>query len=323
MGKAEKYGPELVEEPHGGISMRVGEYKSRSKPGDRFLRDPRFSDPKARIDDMDANGIDVMGVTISPLFYLYWAEPRIGIEFSKFQNDSLANFCRPYPDRLFHIPTLPLQDIDASIKEMDRAINDLGGRGINIGTDDLAGRTLDEQALWPLYEQVQKYDKPMFIHPHPQTMHDATAEDRYNLSWIAGYVHQETVAVSHLIFGGVLDEFPDLKICIPHGGGSVPYQWGRLEYAAKTMPDVKCKKPLREYLKNFYFDIIVHDLKAREFLVDFMGVDNLLVGSNYMGWDAVNSFEFAEQLNLSEEDKAKITGGTAIKLFKLDQTAAK
>jgi aminocarboxymuconate-semialdehyde decarboxylase len=137
------------------------------------------------------------------------------------------------------------------------------------------------------------------------------------MSWLAGYLHGETVAFATLLYGGVLDEFPNLKICLPHGGGAVPYQFGRFEWAAGVTPGVKSKKSLREYLSNFYFDVVIHDVQARQYLVEFMGADNLVVGSNFPGWDAVNGFEFVEELNLTDGDSEKIVSGNATRLFKL------
>jgi aminocarboxymuconate-semialdehyde decarboxylase len=192
----------------------------------------------------------------------------------------------------------------------------LGARAINIGTDNLAGRNLDDEQLFPLYAKLQELDLPLFLHPYPSPM-ETGGIDKYNLSWIAGYVHQETVAFCTLVFGGILDSFSRLKVCIPHGGGSVPYQVGRLEYALSKMPDVRAKRPLREYLKNFYFDVLIHDLKARRYLIDFMGADNLVMGDNYLGWDAVDGFALLDELNLPESEHRKICGGNAIELFKL------
>ena len=315
IGKAGKYGPERTIDAEGRVTFRVGPYESRSEPGKGLIPNPQGPNPVARLAGMDEKGIDVMGVTVSPLCYLYWAEPEIGIPFASVVNNSLAKFCSVNPDRLFFIPTVPLQDIDASLKEFDRAVA-MGGKGVSIGTDNIAGRGLDDETMLPLFERVAKSDLPIFLHPYPSGI-ESGAIDRYNLSWITGYVHQETVAFCHLTFGGVLDRFPDLKICIPHGGGMVPYQFGRLDYAMQRMPDVKATKPLREYLRNFYFDTVIHDLAARRYLLDFMGADNLLVGSNYLGWDAVDGFKMIDELSLSENDHRKIAGENAARLFKL------
>lgn len=315
LGKAGRYGPEVLVE-NGERFLRVGAYKSR--PSGMSAKAPSAATPKERLALMDEEHIDVMGVTISPLFYLYWAEE--GIAFSTVQNEALARFCDADRDRLFFIATLPLQDIDASLKELDHATADLGSRGINVGTDDLGGRDLDDPYFWPLYEAAEERGLPLFVHPYPlgiQTEDREPLADRYNMSWLLGYVYQETLAVAHLMYGGVLDRFPGLKVCVPHGGGMIPYQFGRLEYGASRMKDVKAQRPLRDYLANFYFDICVHDVAARRFLVEFMGPDHLVVGSNYGGWDQVNGFSFLDELHLGAEDAAKIAGSNAVELFAL------
>lgn len=319
MGRAAEYGPELLKQDDGSVVLRVGDYRTRARPGDEFLLNRRLWDADARLEDMDRLGIDVMGITISPLFYLYWAEPEIGVPFARIQNDALAEFCRHSPERFFAMSTLPMQDVEASIQELKRCTVDLETKGINLGTDDLGGRELDDPALWPLYEEVQALELPLFLHPYPSPLSHSTAPDRYNLSWITGYIAQETDAFTRLVLGGVLDAFPALKICLPHGGGMLPYQFGRLEYAAARMPDVKAQRPPREYLSNFYFDILVHDPKAREFLVDFAGPDQLVVGDNYSGWDHVDGFALLEELPIPEASKEKIRGENARRLFRLGE----
>jgi aminocarboxymuconate-semialdehyde decarboxylase len=322
MGAAGRYGPSIEEEDDKSLTLVVGDYRCRSKPGVRFLEDPRFTDTAARLKDMDEKGIDAMGVTVSPLLYLYWAEPDIGIQFSQAQNDAMARFCHGAPGRLFFFATLPIQDLEASLEEIDRAAS-IGARGVNLGQSDVAiGRTLDDETLWPLYERMEALGLPLFIHPYPPGMETAeaaamAAEDKYELSWMTGYVHQATVAGATLMFGGVFDVFPGLKVILSHGGGALPYQWGRLEFASRKVGAVRAAKPLDAYRENLYFDCLIHELSARRFLVEFAGADHVLVGDNYIGWDAVDGVEFVRELQLDPVDEAKILGGNAKALFRL------
>jgi len=315
MGKAGRYGPEIVTREGGRASMRVGPYESRVG-GDRGMTAPDFAklgDSRLRIRELDDLGIDMMAITISPLFYLYWAEDEIRTPFASAQNDALSKYCAEDPARLFWMATLPLPNIEASVAEIRRSV-DLGAKGINVGTGDFDGVDLDDERLWPVYEAIEANNLPLFIHPYPLTMASG-AEDRYNLSWCVGYNYQEAVAYSHLIFGGVFDAFPKLKVIITHGGGFVPYQAGRIEHARQSQPDVKAQKPLSGYRENIYYEILVHDLAARKFLVDFAGVDQLVVGDNYGGWDAAQGFAMLDELELPPEDHAKISSGNAAKLF--------
>jgi aminocarboxymuconate-semialdehyde decarboxylase len=337
-GGAGKYGPELIMEPNGTHSIRIGNLKlpRPARP------DPRASDPAVCVADMDSKGVDAMGVTSSPLLYLYWAEREIGIEFNRVLNDALARYCSPYPDRLFFMANLPMQAPEACVAEVDRAIG-LGARGIHLGAFNLGGRQLGDEAFWPIYDCIQSHDVPIFIHGYPPhfassepparrklapatdgpqgegTLTEAWGLEPYEMPDAIEVPIQGTVAVTHLMFGGVFDAFPNLKVIISYGGGTVPYQFGRMQMAASRTRGVKAKRPLREYLRNLYFDTLVYDVEAREFLVKFMGVDNLMVGSNYLSWGAPDGFAFIEELKLSKADEDRIMGENASRLFKLAQ----
>lgn len=282
----------------------------------------KYMDPDLRLEEMDARGIDIMGVTITPLFYLYWIEPEINIEYARIQNDALARFCRGREDRLFFMPTLPLQDIEASVREVDRAIGELGGKAINVGGSGIAGHELGDEHFWPVYERLVAHDVPLVIHPYPTDQVERARgvapdePDPYQIHPILEYVFQETVAFHTLLFSGALDEFPTLKVYIPHGGGFIPYQFGRIE-AFAPVSGCRAKRPLRSYLPNFYFDTLVHDVASRQHLVDWAGADNVLVGDNFEGIDSADGFALTDELDLSDADKEKIKSLNAKRLFKL------
>ena len=322
IGKAGKWGPNYVKDDTGRWNLKVGPYSVALPPqpeGIPFdpLADMRKNwDPAGVIVKLDAAGVDMAAMTISPLFYFYWAEPEIAIPFCQLHNDLMARDAKRFADRLFFIATLPMQDVEATVAEVKRAAA-LGARGVNLGTDNFGGRDLDNEAFWPVYQALIDHDLPIFVDPYPSPM--ATGgPDRYNLSWVLGYCHSESVAFAHLTLGGVLDDFPQLKIYITHGGGMTPYQLGRLETARVTkQPGVRARRPVYEYAKNFYFDVLVHDLKARKFLVDLWGADNIVVGSNRGGWDWADGFALLDELELGSEDHEKIAWKNAASLFNL------
>ena len=198
---------------------------------------------------------------------------------------------------------------------------------MNIGTDNLAGRNLDDEYLDPLYEYCQSENVTVWLHPAPigtdEPQYDPAEneQDKYSFGWLLGYNHRETLAVGALVFGGVLDRFPKLKICVPHGGGFIPYQLGRLEYASRKRltKNMKNRHQFEHYLGNFYFDNIVHDKRARQLLMRTMGADNVFVGSNFGGWDYVNGFDFVDDMVETEEDRFKLSAGNAIALFELSR----
>jgi aminocarboxymuconate-semialdehyde decarboxylase len=324
VGKAGKWGPRYEQDgATGRWKLVVGPYEVNLPPqpdGVPFdpMEDMRKNwDPAGIVTKLDDAGVDMAALTISPLFYFYWAETEIAIPFCQLQNDLMARDSKRFSDRLFFLATLPMQDPAAAVAEVRRAAA-LGAKGVNLGTDDFGGRNFDDEAYWPVYEALQEHDLPIFIHPYPSPM--ATGkEDRYNLSWVLGYCYSESVAFAHFTLGGVLDAFPRLKIYITHGGGMTPYQLGRLEQARTTgQPGVKAQKAIYDYMPNFYFDVLVHDLKARQFLYDLWGADNLVVGSNRGGWDWADGFKLLDELNLSAEEHEKIAWKNAARLFNLD-----
>lgn len=316
MNKFPPYGPQLIDEADGSVSYQVGKYKILFAPGHCQVRDPRLNNTAARLADMDEKKIDVMGLSVSPLNYLYWAPTEVTTEFSRLQNDEMSKFCKPDPKRLFFLATVPLQDIDASVREIKRAVLELGARALNIGaTDSAIGRYADDEYFYPIYDMVQDLGVPLFMHPYPPGIAAGTGENQ--LDWMAGYIHQSTLVGASMLLGGVFDRFPKLNLVLPHGGGALPYQFGRFDYAARRMKGSKAKHSLYDYMGNLYFDCLVHDVRGRQFLVDFVGVDQVLVGDNYLGWDAVDGFAMVDELNLSDTDRAKIYGGNAQKVFGL------
>lgn len=312
-------GPEIVRDASGAEAIRVGSYRLTFTAGSARMRDPQ-----ARIKHMDDHSIDILGVTIMPMCYLYWLDPAVGVPYARSTNDAMAAYCA-YSDRLFFIPTLPLQDIDASVKEWERAVS-MGGRGVNIASE-ACGRPLGDRYFWPVYQKAVELDMPIFIHPYPVGQ-DGDPGNRgpddpsFNWSsgglmlWLAGYLHQETLALASLMLNGVFDKFPALKVCISHGGGAIPFHLGRFEYA-RLRRGLNAAQPLRTYLPNIYFDTVVHEVEARQYLVKFAGPDNVVIGSNSPGWDGVDGVAFVREMGLPPDQEAKILGETAARLFKL------
>ena len=313
MGKAKEFGPRIVK--NNGTYIEVGPYRSvlpDNYADDMFGR----NDPDSLVCEMDSLGIDMLNVMASPLFYLYWASLEIAVDFIKLHNDLLHELASARPDRLFWSAILPLQDVNASIEEAKRVAS-MGASCITIGTDNLGLGDLDDEVYFPLYEVISNLGLTIVLHPYPTPMKSG-AKDRYNLSWITGYPNQETMAFATLTLGGVLDEFPKLKFYLTHGGGAVPYLFGRIAAAHTTkLPGVKAKKPLEEYLDRFWFDTTVHDPRALEFLLRFMGEDRIIVGSNYSGWNWSNEFDVVAQLGLDDDQVSKIFHRNAETLFGL------
>jgi aminocarboxymuconate-semialdehyde decarboxylase len=312
LGKAGEYGPEVVKKGNDSW-LRVGAYHTRLPPNFAEGLEKRHS-ADGLIADIDKNGIDMLNVMVSPILYLYWAPEEIAIPFCALQNDLLAKLAKGHPDRFFWTATLPLQNPVAALDEAKRAVA-LGAKSVNFGTGDLGGgRGLDSEEFFPLYEYLEQNNIPIVMHPYPNTI--GGEEDRYKLSFVVGFAWQETHAFATLTLGGVIDQFPGLKFSISHGGGYVPYQFGRIVGAYNTkVPGVRAKRPIEEYLGNFWFDTTVHDRRALRYLYEFAGADQLLIGSNYAAWNWHDEFAEIESLNIPTADQEKIFHKNAQRLF--------
>lgn len=325
-GAAGDLGPELITDEIG-WKWRIGPYTARvtipdaSPTKDIHEYTAMRNDPSFYSGLMDERGIDVLGLTVTPLCYLYYADEETGMRFAALQNDLLAEYCSAKPERFFFMATAPMQSPLAALDETRRAVK-LGARGLNVGSGEFGAYDLDAPEYWPLYEFLEQEQIPLFVHPAPLPAATGRTE-RYNMSWIVGYPYQETYAFTSLALGGVFDAFPGLKVYISHGGGMLPYQLGRIDTARKRkQPGVLAQKPVHEYLEQCYFDILLHDLPARKLLLDTVGAEHLLVGSNFLGWDAMDGFALLDELELSTADDELICYRNAETLFSLNGAAS-
>ena len=324
LNRAGKWGPDLTAAPDGGWILRSG--STVWKLPDHMSPESLF-DPSVRAARADEMGIDMVGVSAAPHFFLHWIDEDLQIALATSVNDSLMDYCSAFPDKFFWYANVPLGSISAAVVELDRAAF-MGARAINVPAE-VNGHTLDDDYFMPLWEKAVEHQMPVWVHPLALNAVNDPGDDLGNpkydfntaavLSARLGYLYQEASTVIRVIMSGLLDRLPDLKFCLPHGGGFLPYQYRRFELTAQREPgSSRAERPFSDYLRNFYFDTIVHDVRARRLLVDVMGVDNVIVGSNFPGWDEGNGFEFVQELGLPADDAAKIMGGNAMRLFRLD-----
>ncbi|MFQ5852826.1 MAG: amidohydrolase family protein [Candidatus Binatia bacterium] len=275
-------------------------------------------DLKRRLADMDRAGIDMQILSLSIPMVL-WAEPALAVTLAQLVNDEYARVTKEYPDRFGAFATLPLQDVDRAIDEMERAILNLGLQGVYVGTN-VNGKDFDDPLLRPFFRRAQELEVPIFIHPV-----NVVGAERWgkNRLWnLLGNPFDTSIAITKLILGGLLEELPDLKLCFAHGGGAFPYLRGRIEHAYKVRPESQGEipKPPSAYLRRgIYYDTIVHDEAILAYLVASAGNDKVLLGSDYpfaMGdLDPVTSVKCLK--SLSSSDSEKILGGNAARLLKL------
>lgn len=285
-GAAGAHGPELSTAPDGRSVFRVGGYRLH---GVRYRGSP-FMDIELRIAAMDKAGIDFQVLSPNPLTYFHFVDAHSAIAFCRRQNDVTAAKIEQYSDRLAGFAALPMQDPAAAADELTRAIHELGMQGAYVGTE--FGMRLDSVELDPLYRRCAQLNVPLFFHPGPAGIDGPPAFpvlDRFDLDLLVGFANQEAIAVTTLIFGGVLDRHPELDICISHGGGAVAFLAGRLAEAARKRPwsNGAMREPdaFHSRLRRLWFDNHVHDPNALALLTQCVGEDRLVLGTNFAGWD--------------------------------------
>lgn len=286
-GAAGAAGPELGVSPDGTPFYRVGEYVLR---GVKYAGSP-FMDVDVRLAAMDATGVDLQVLSPNPITYFNGLPAPDAAAYARAHNDALAELVAKHPGRLLAMAQLPVQDIAAAVAEARRAVRDLGMVGVYIDTDP-AGRTLDDPALDPLYETVVDLDVPLFVHPSPLGS-NGPADDvrlrRFDMDLLFGFAYDETLAVAALVFGGVLERHPGLDVCVSHGGGAAAFVSGRFARAVEKRPWASAalkSNGFDHYYRRIWFDTHVHDELSLELLVAHAGVERLVFGTNFAGWDS-------------------------------------
>jgi aminocarboxymuconate-semialdehyde decarboxylase len=229
---------------------------------------------------MAASKVDVQVLSVCPQTFVYAQPPALAAAFARIQNEQLAKLVKARPDRFLAIATLPMQAPKLAADELRHAVRTLGLRGAQIGSN-VAGKNLDDPALEPVWATAAELDA--FILLHPINVAGVDRLSSYYLNNLIGNPLDTTIAAACLVFSGVLERHPSLKICLSHGGGFVPYQAGRFLHGwhVRKEPKSKLPKPPTESLGRFYFDTIVHSKDVLEFLVGNAGVDRVLLGSDY------------------------------------------
>jgi len=276
---------------------------------------PHYHNLEVRLKTMDARSITVHALSLMPPM-VYWADGALGLRLARIVNDAMTEANRAHPDRFVFLATLPMQDPEAALKEVDRAVIELGCRGIYLGTN-VRGKELTDPSFVPVFERIHALKMPIFL--HPLNVIGAQRLTGYYLHNLLGNPFDTAVAAANIIFSGLLDQFPKLEICLPHAGGAFPYLIGRLNHGWKVRQECKTlKKPPVSYLRRFTYDTISHAPESLDYLIKLVGADRVMMGSDYcfdMGYD--RPIKVISALKLNRADKEKILSGNAARLLRL------
>jgi aminocarboxymuconate-semialdehyde decarboxylase len=301
------HGPELFED--GG--RRYLRYPGRERLGP--LPEAIF-EPDIRLADMDRQRVDLQVIAIPPPNFHYHVPAGVGADFARIQNDALLRLSDKEPARFHVFATLPLQDIEASLAEIERVAGLERVRGVQIGSN-IDGTDVDEPSLEPVWVELERLDLPVWFHSDQRSIAGADRMKTYYLQNLIGIPLESTIAAAKLIFGGVLDRHPDLRVGFTHGGGFAPYQVGRWEHGWSVRPEPKVNIDSagpRHFFATLYFDSLTHDAIALEMLGKRMGWDHVMLGSDYpfdmASTDPVGALEAVE---MSDDERALVLQGNA------------
>ena len=316
---------------YGGF-VRLNHYKpccARMIIGDRVFREitDNVWDPERRIEECDRDGVSMQALSTVPVMFSYWAKPADALDLSRRLNDHIAGIVRDYPKRFAGLATIPMQDPDLAASELERCVRELGLRGAQIGThvdpNPHSGRidtlNLDNASLQPVWSAAEELDAAIFV--HPWDMLGKERMPKYWLPWLVGMPAETSLAICSLIFGGVFERFPKLRVAFAHGGGAFPFTIGRIERGFHVRSDLVATENNtnpRNYLAHddaparFYVDSLVHDANALRMLLQLFGAQRIALGSDYpFPLGETKPGQLIESMKLSTKEKRQLFSGTA------------
>jgi aminocarboxymuconate-semialdehyde decarboxylase len=275
-----------------------------------------------RIAEMDRLRVDMQVLSLTPTLWRHEVDARHGVDMARDVNDETAAIVQEHPTRFRGLAYLPLQDAQASVTELRRSVTELGLNGAAV-TTNVDGEDWDSDRLFPVLEAAHGLGALIFI--HPASVRARGTLDRYHLRNLIGNPLETTIAIGSIIFGGVLDRLPDLRLVFAHGGGYAAFAAGRFDHGATVRPESKgTQRPPADYLRQLYFDDLTHSPLALRYLVDLVGIEHVVLGSDFpadMGYrDPVGWLERAPLLDATE--KQLILGGNLERLLGLAPAAA-
>lgn len=309
------YGGFISLQHHSAKEGSVHSCSARMMIDDTFFREVEDNcwDAEARLKECSVHHVDVQVLSTVPVMFSYWAKPKDCLEVSRFLNDHIAEIVHRYPKRFIGLGTIPLQDPELAVAELERCMK-IGLRGVQIGSHVVDDWNLGSIALFPIFEAAAKLGAAVFV--HPWDMAGQERMQRYWLPWLLGMPTETAIAICSMIFGGVFEKLPNLRVAFAHGGGSFPGLIGRIEHGFESRPDLVAihnNVNPREYVGKFYVDSLVHDKAMLDYLIKFVGADRIALGSDYpFPLGELAPGKLIESMNLDASTKERLLSGTAL-----------
>lgn len=288
---------------------------ARMLKDDVFFREVQENcwDPEVRLNESKQFGVDIQILSTVPVMFSYWAKSEDALVVSKFLNDHLAEIVERYPKKFEGLGTLPMQDPDLAILELQRC-KKIGLKGVQIGSH-VNEWNLDTPELFPIFQECERLNMAVFI--HPWDMMGANTMSKYWLPWLVGMPAESSRAICSMIFGGVFERLPLLRVAVAHGGGSFTSTIGRIEHGFNVRPDlcaIDNQFSPSSYLGKFWIDSLVHDQNMLNHIINMVGDDKVLMGSDYpFPLGELTPGELIKSMDWSANKKEKVLGSNALK----------
>jgi aminocarboxymuconate-semialdehyde decarboxylase len=288
---------------------------ARMMKDDHFFREVESNlwDPGVRMSECEKHGVDVQVLSTVPIMFSYWAKADDALDISKLLNDHIAAIIAEFPKRFIGLGTIPLQNEGLAIRELERCTNELDLAGVQIGSN-VNQLNLDADALFSVFEAAQDLNAAIFV--HPWDMMGESEMKKYWLPWLVGMPAETSRAICSLIFGGVFERLPNLRVAFAHGGGSFPGTVGRIQHGFDVRPDlcaVDNNVSPKNYLEKFWVDSLVHDTDTLDYLIKKIGVNKIALGTDYpFPLGDLEPGKLIESSNYSDEMKEKMLSRNAL-----------